>query len=90
MVSAKLGGKSAKAYAIADQCENPIDATEWYIHTPDGFTKDPMVRVVKAGPDAVRRASGAADMDAPKKPQGGFHISFFDPAGIQGRQAGRA
>ncbi len=44
VVSAKLGGKSAKAYAMADEGENPIDATEWYIHTPDGFTKDAMVR----------------------------------------------
>merc|ERR1719262_1720528 len=34
-----------------------------------------MVRVVKAGPDAVRRASGAGDLDAPKKPQG----SGFSP-----------
>merc|ERR1719359_2165174 len=76
VVSAKLGGKSAKAYAMADEGENPIDATEWYIHTPDGFTKDAMVRVVKAGPDAVRRASGAADLDAPKQPQGGGFSPF--------------
>merc|ERR1719359_2647251 len=76
VVSAKLGGKSAKAYALADEGENPIDATEWYIHTPDGFTKDAMVRVVKAGPDAVRRASGAADLDAPKQPQGGGFSPF--------------
>merc|ERR1719316_1153423 len=70
VVSVKLGGLSAKAYAPAAAMENPIDATEWYVYADGVFAKEPMARVVKAGADAVKRASGVTEERAEKRTAG--------------------